>query len=144
MKFSTYLISVALLVCCLFAGCGIARSTPDERLKVIAQADAVVAMVFALDENQTDEQVPDTPPDDNPSNECTNCYGTGKSGDGISICTVCNGTGKTQWKPAIIVEPKQDSCTTGSCPTTQTTGTRRSRLGLFRKRYVPQRNTYNR
>lgn len=141
MQLSTLLFRSALLFCCLFAGCSFIAEDDSERIKAYAQADAVVAMVFAL---QEDESTPQPEPDNNPSNECTNCYGTGKSGDGISICTVCNGTGKTQWKPAIIVEPKQESCTTGSCPTTQTTGTRRSRSGLFRKRYVPQRKTYNR
>lgn len=140
MQLSTLLFKAGLLFCCLFAGCSFTAEGNSERIKAYAQADAVVAMVFAL---QQDESTPQPEPDNNPSNECTNCYGTGKSGDGLSICTVCNGTGKTQWKPAIIVEPKQQSCTTGSCPTPQQTSTRRFRLGLFRKRYVPQRKAYN-
>lgn len=118
-----------------FAGCS---STIDNssKLKAFAQADSVVAMVFALDGNDADVAPPQPKPDDVPNGDCTNCHGTGKSGDGLSICTVCRGTGKTEWKNAIVIESDKQVAPT----------TTRSRWRLFRgnRKYVPQRKSYSR
>lgn len=47
--------------------------------------------------------VPTPPtPDPSPSGVCENCYGTGRSGDGLSVCAVCGGSGKRTFAPHAV------------------------------------------
>ena len=136
-----------LFVLCLFAGCGFTPANEDVKLNVFAQADAVEAMVFAVHRSYSDETAPQPKPDNTPSNECTNCYGTGKSGDGISTCTVCKGTGVTEWDssllPKAVINVKQPALSAVAV-TAKTTTRTRWRLFRSRSRYVTQRKSYSR
>ena len=59
---------------------------------VHATTVAIHAHVAAASERNTPS--PNPAPNPSPSKVCTNCNGTGKSGDGIATCVVCDGTGR--------------------------------------------------
>lgn len=79
---------ICLLLSVLVVGCSVA--VDEDGLKLQGAGGAIGIVSVLPDARQ---QAPDDAP--NPSGECENCYGTGRSGDGHSICQVCNGTGKT-------------------------------------------------
>lgn len=79
-----------LLLLLAVSGCNM---RPDPNALRADAAGAAVAVLSVVG-GQRSEAPDDT---DNPSDgECDNCYGTGRSGDGIGICQVCNGTGMTE------------------------------------------------
>jgi len=75
-----------LLCLVLMCGCVVASMPPDDGLT------ADLACETARMVTQMRQEIAPTPI----SEECENCHGTGKLGDGkiVTICPVCNGTGK--------------------------------------------------
>lgn len=60
-------------------------------LRLLSKAHAVTVMALSNDLVEVADSKPLPNP---PGDKCENCYGTGRSGDGISVCGVCGGTGK--------------------------------------------------
>lgn len=51
----------------------------------------------------------DTTDEGERTDECETCYGTGKTGDGITICTACDGTGKRTKNDPVGAAARRDS-----------------------------------
>lgn len=89
-----------------------------------AEVEAVVALTLAADPALVapDGNSPSPSPDDwkKPGAECRNCYGTGRSGDGLSQCKTCGGDGRiderdiTATPPAIGTSQVQCDCSSGT------------------------------
>lgn len=87
-----------LLPLVLLAGC--VNSAAVDRPDIVADLACETARMVV----QLGQQMPPAPASD----ECENCNGTGKIGDGriVMTCPECRGTGK---------KTKSVLCTTGSC-----------------------------
>jgi hypothetical protein len=85
---------------------------------VASEVDAAAAYFTFLTEAILKGDVP--APDPDPSDQCENCGGTGKLGDGTvtTICPVCDGTGKRKtsapsfeavegWPPKDLIPAKR-------------------------------------
>lgn len=82
---------------------------PEKRLdagelRLLSKAHAVSILVMSNDLLGEPQSAPDDKPEPQ-GDECENCYGTGRSGDGISVCGVCNGTGKRKTDGSLPEEP---------------------------------------
>jgi hypothetical protein len=95
------LLSVILIggVASLITGCSSSPFTPGLPEDAYqAQADAIVAVAMAASMEAPGENKPVPPDDRRPAprvgDKCTNCNGTGRSGDGLGRCNPCGGDGK--------------------------------------------------
>lgn len=82
-------LATLILLACLGCGSGTASLPPDAYQ---ADADAVALLAFYGAKDAAD--TPDSKPDRNVGDECDNCHGTGRSGDGLGRCNVCGGDGR--------------------------------------------------
>lgn len=93
--------AILLLLCCGASGCSLFSGKTIATVTDSAasgHAAAGVAVSMATIAIGGDESKPDGKP---VSDKCENCYGTGRSGDGLATCKVCKGTGKKQAKAEV-------------------------------------------
>lgn len=102
----------ALVVSVVLMDLGPERMDAAE-LRVLSKSHAVTIMAMSNDLGGPSEA-----PDDEPEpqgDECGNCYGTGRSGDGIGVCTVCDGTGKRSDRGSLPQGPAKVKCDNPKC-----------------------------